>query len=723
MPFQPILPSAQTIYAPIAGLEEFASWQLAVVNRSPGVMPATITIYSRDGSVLASSKVALTANETRDLDIRALLPQGDAERRLGGVAISFSGQSLGVGAQVTLSAYRGFGNLDAPVFPDANYRSNTADAVWWKPRNSRSYLVLGNSSADTLQVKITDGEGKLHGAEVAPHATLVREVDGDGDRPEGVDSAHVEGTGAPGTLRVTGYIVSDEERFVNTIRSFDPATSSEAAVYANGLHFSGGVNHLVVKNVSTQTMRIWATIYPLDSTNSAGVVSIPPKSVDPGAATELDLSEIGSPAALDGAAIKVESTGPMASVIASLVNHSRQEHIVRAVPFKDIGDLSVSTGAYPWRLDGQFDSRIYITNVGKMRAVFGGQILPVDGQPYLIDSHYLDVGETAVFDIRKIRDEQTPDRRGIKLPKNAVVGQLNWSTILGDGSQRFIGRNEVVDRFSGVSASFSCGGCQCPLNTTAAEIDPSAMSTYVNGQVTNISTLAKQYSSCTGGYVDSFSVIPTSWSISTPSVLSLTHGQVASTMTGLSAGSSSFSTSFNGVSYAFDGRTQTCFVGATPQLNPSGNGTVQMPKSMLFFSDLTTKSNQCVVASQNATERIIQYQVIDQGGKPVAGIHMAENFLNLTPNTCNTLAPTPTPCSAPPTSSQGLFTDRISTNVCSPPNAGTCGFSINPDLWQYCTAGSPIKTIGTPTYGALWQAIYVDGSTATIIPSTPVPNQ
>ena len=148
-----------------------------------------------------------------------------------------------------------------------------------------------------------------------------------------------------------------------------------------------------------------------------------------------------------------------------------------------------------------------------------------------------------------------------------------------------------------------------------------------------------------------------------------------------------------------------------------------MPTSMLFFSDLTTKSSACMISSQNATERLIQYQVLDQNGKPVAGVHVAENFANLTTNTCNNSAPSPTACSSPAISSQGIFTDVISTNACSPPNPQSCGFSINPDLWQYCAPGSTYKTIGKPQYGALWQAIYVDGSTAAIKPATPVPNQ
>jgi hypothetical protein len=73
------------IYAPIAGLEEFADWQLAVVNRSIGPTPAALTLYSREGAVLASSNLTLAANETREMNIQTLLPPGNAESKVGGL--------------------------------------------------------------------------------------------------------------------------------------------------------------------------------------------------------------------------------------------------------------------------------------------------------------------------------------------------------------------------------------------------------------------------------------------------------------------------------------------------------------------------------------------------------------------------------------------------------------------------------------------------------------
>lgn len=517
---------------------------------------------------------------------------------------------MGVGAQVTISGYHGLGNVDVPVFPDMMYKSNTADAVWWEPRYAVSYLIFANSSAETLQVKISDGDGRHSNLEIPPHGTVFRRAhDDEGAQAKSVHSLHVEANGIPGTLRVTGYTLSESEGFVNTIRSFDPAASSEPTIYGNGLHFSGGTNHLVVKNVSTQFIRVSGTIYPLSANSSPRFVLLPPKSIGPGMSEELDLSGIGKPETLDGAALRIDSSGPIASVIASFTNYSVENRIVRPTPFKDIGDFSVSTGAYPWRLDGQYRSRIYLTNVGKVRAAVGGRILPVGGPAYFIDSHYLDVGETALFDLRQIRDEQTPDPRGIKLAKNATIGQFQWSTIFGDGTQRFIGRNEVLDPTSGISASFSCGGCQCPLNTVSASVTPGNVQVFENSQYPGITVSADQTSSCTGAYVDSFTVDPTSWNVSAPSILSLTSGAPHSTLTGLKPGSSSYYTPFNGIAYAYNGQIQQCFIGGTPQINPGGSGNVcALP---------TTESN--VAFSSQATISSFEVMISDAGGNSFDG--------------------------------------------------------------------------------------------------------
>jgi len=350
--------SRQILYAPIAGVEDFAGWNVAIVNRSSDPMSGTVTIYSAAGNPFPPSKITLDRAETRHLDIKSLVPAEESTHTLGGISIDFTGQSMGIAAQVTISGFHGFGNIDAPVFGDMMYKSNDADAVWWEPPGADSHLILGNSSAEPVHAQITFANGERHEVDLAPHVTIVQSVprahQADEARVQSINSVHVIGTGMAGTLRVTGWVSSAKDGYVDTIRSYDPASSTEPAVYANGLHFSDGANHLLVKNLTANPITVSGTIYPIATNGPAKALALPEKPLPPGASSELQIPAAENPESLDGAAIKLESSGPLASVIASYSNHDRANQITRSVPFKDVGDLSTLTGAYPWRLDGNF---------------------------------------------------------------------------------------------------------------------------------------------------------------------------------------------------------------------------------------------------------------------------------------------------------------------------------------------------------------------------------
>jgi murein DD-endopeptidase MepM/ murein hydrolase activator NlpD len=306
-------------------------------------------------------------------------------------------------------------------------------------------------------------------------------------------------------------------------------------------------------------------------------LSISQKQIGAGMAAEMEIPQTADPHSLDGAAIKLTSSGASGSIVANYLSYDRHNQITRSMPFKDIGDYGISTGGYPWRLDGSYHSKVFITNVGKVRAAIGGSIRPKDGPQYLIDTRYLEVGETAVFDIRRIRDEQIPDPKGVKLPRDADVGQFDWTTIFGDGSQRFIGRNEVIDRSSGVSASFSCGGvCNCPYSTLYAFITPGSPIVPVNGSLGVVAT-ANTTDSCGGSGQYNYTIYPSPWNINSPGYFNLTSGQPTSNMTGTNGGDSYFYTPFTGTQYVWNGQSGNCMVNGNPVLNPGGNGLSYTP--------------------------------------------------------------------------------------------------------------------------------------------------
>jgi hypothetical protein len=572
---------SQLIFSPLAGIKDFDKWEIEIANRSDEDVPATVTAYSGDGEPFSPFPIQLGRNQINRLDIRNLLTHGSQHQSqgkdrlqsadaIGGITVEAVARPFAIAAQVTLSNHRGgFGNIDSILLPDAMFLTSTMDAVWWQPEGGQSFLILANSSTNGLTAEVTFGSGQRETVTLAAKATRLLAAP-DLRHNENNQSVHVVGSSAPGTLRVSGYAVSEPNAFLDVIRAYDPAVSTGPTVYANGLHFSDAENHLVVKNLTGSPMNVWGTIYPLSSSNSVQNVEVPKKFLTPYASAELDLPS--SSDALDGAALKLESSGGAASFVASYVSHAQVNHMTRSMPFKDIGDRANTRGGYPWRLDGNYESHTYITNVGKVRAAFGAFIDPKNGDRYVIDTHFLEPGETTIIDYRKLRDEQTPDRNGVVLPKKVDSGAVQWFPLFFDGSQYFIGRTEVLDSSTGVASSFSCGSCPCSPNVNSAYTSPSSVNVSVGGTVP-ITVRATMNDPCNINPIPDMTFIPTSWS--TPPYFTLTAGSTPSILRGVSAGSGLYITSFITDDWVYNGPFQNPQCSSTQRINtPEGTGTV-----------------------------------------------------------------------------------------------------------------------------------------------------
>jgi len=706
----------QTIYAPVAGLRDFSTWDLAVVNRSPGQMGAVVTLYSTDGEKISEANIALAGNETRHFDVSKLIGKSEGRQAPGGVAIDFSGQSLGIGAQMTISGFNGFGNVDAPVFEDLAYKSNTADAVWWEPGGAQSRLILGNSSGNSIEATAIFEDGSRRNFKLAPHATSISPVP---ETTKGhVNSFHVVGTGDAGTLRITGYTVSPENNFVRTIRTYDPESNGEPSVYANGLRFSGGETHLVVKNVSLQPVSVSGTLFPPGKGQAS--IDIPAESLAPGAAKELQLPNSEQLEQLDGAAIKVTSSGLPASVIADFTNHGSAGHVTYSIPFKSVGDLSTLTGAYPWRLDGAYRSTIFITNVGTARASVGAKIFPVGGKEYFIDSKYLEPGESVSVNIGQLREERTPDKFGVVLSADATVGQFWWSSIFGDGTEKLIGRNEVIDPRNGISASFSCNSCNCPSSTPSGGMTPSSLQVVVNQGFSSLVPFGTSENTCNGQNTGNFGIYPTSWNIQTPGYFGITTGSSPSTLTGTSdPGTSTFYTPFTGIQYAWNGGTGTCFVANQPAINPGGSATTVGPADhVVVVVDQQGASSSCPTTGVQL--RQMKMRVVDVNGKTVPGPPSVAESQNPTSptNSCGNGSPIAAPCAATASDSTYLDSMGVSKNLCNSgiSRSSGCGYTVT-STWSAC-APTGSQTLWVSSRSTTSNLVTVDGNSTSFAVGT-----
>jgi len=172
----------------------------------------------------------------------------------------------------------------------------------------------------------------------------------------------------------------------------------------------------------------------------------------------------------DDVSIQVLNTGTSGSLIGALNGHDSSTGMTYDVPLRDIGGLRNSTGAYPWRLDHDLSTIVSISNIAPMRSEIVAQI-NYPGGPYLLNPRRLAAGETVLYDLRKIRDEQIPDSNGHTIPLSVNGGQFRWF-IHGPGSGRLIGRAEMLSVSKSISSSYSCPGSSCPAQFSYAYLDP-----------------------------------------------------------------------------------------------------------------------------------------------------------------------------------------------------------------------------------------------------------
>ncbi len=273
-------------------MQDFEDWDLVLLNRALIAQDVTLTIHSSDGKPYPSTSLSLTRKETRHIDVRSLLPTEAVEAEIGGIQLEYYGPPRTVAAHIVIRGFHGFGNLGVPLLEGSEFKSTTLDAIWWEPIGARSYLVLGNSSNETVHAEIIFGSGAKQGVDLPPFAIQTKPfLYGSDDGPaEGrISSAQITYSGTPGTLRAAGFSTSFSEHFFDTIAFVDPKLSTESALYANGLHLADVSGHLLVKNISDTPIAVSGGIYPLGRARSMKPFPVLPKSLAAGESVELPL--------------------------------------------------------------------------------------------------------------------------------------------------------------------------------------------------------------------------------------------------------------------------------------------------------------------------------------------------------------------------------------------------------------------------------------------------
>lgn len=450
-------PIERTIYAPTIGLPEATGSEIVLNCRSARVMNVTPTFYTIEGTPIVGAAIQMQPSEMRFVAIETLIPEEHRGQHLwGGMSLSYTGKTLEMWAQITLHGLGGTGSADVTFSVLDNRGSDTQESLWWMPNgNSTAIIALGNSSNTPIRTRLQYSDNETEEVEIAPFATrYIRRQRG--------NSVKLTTAGAAGSLKATGFVTNSSQRFTSGIRFYDTQGIVQPNLFATNFKLKNHSPHLLLKNTATTSIAVQPRFRPMNGTG--GTVELPQLILSPNQVVELDLRPLTTAARtrndLNAVSAQISNSGSPGSLIGALYSTDQTTSVNQDIPLRDSGRLRNSTGAYPWRLDDDYSSVVSITNVGSQTAQFSTKIY-YKGGTYTPKLSELAVGETASFDLRRLRDERVPDQNGSVIPATVTVGQFSWSALRASDEIRMNGRSEVVSRSRRVSSSYSCPVC-CP---------------------------------------------------------------------------------------------------------------------------------------------------------------------------------------------------------------------------------------------------------------------
>ena len=351
--------------------------------------------------------------------------------------------------------------------------------VWWLPSPTGGVnLVLSNTTNTMLSVSTTiRGKSPKRDAtttvDVAPHETKVLNIERDLlGREQGALSSFgaisIEHNGGPGALLARAMAQDNSRGYSLPIQFTDPATAKSNNLHGAGLRLGSARREslsptVVVHNAGGTLTTLNGRVPYTTTSGNQGEIILPQLQLSSGETDVIDIAPYVKAHGINGevtaAGLEFQYSGELGSVITSAFSVSRSGNQVFRVPLWDIAAQRSGTGGYPWYIEGDSSTVIYIKNVTDEIQKYR-MYLKLTGGDYVFPLTTVAPHQTTVIDVRKLRDTQVPDVNGQTIPVGEKRGQVQWS-LTGGVDRVVIGRSEQVDLVRGFSSNYACQNC-CP---------------------------------------------------------------------------------------------------------------------------------------------------------------------------------------------------------------------------------------------------------------------
>jgi hypothetical protein len=521
--------------------------KLLLNNKGPEPLIASPTLFSMSGQRFDTPPVTIDGRSFQMIDMSGWINAAGLQFEEGSIEVFHLGEDLVLGAQVYLQDQNHSLSFDEKLVETKTFKSTRLDGLWWLPSQKGQVLLALSNNSDSPVTATIDAKGRTpqrDGQEVvalAAHETRLLDVQADvmhhaNGAMSRFGGISINYSGSPGALYARAMAQDLSIGYSLAVQFSDPTAGKSTKLQGVGLRlgFAGGeaLNQVaIVRNVGNSNTTVTGRVSYTDQSGTTNTVPIAALNLSASETVTVDLGRLLQqsghyhPEAIGS--LELEYSTAIGSVIASTLSVSGSGNQVFRVPMWDIYGLRSSTGGYPWRIDGNSSTMVYVKNSADNPQHYFMNIHFDGGGDYQIGTKTIEAGETVAFDLRKLRDEQVPDIHGQRIPSTVSSGQVHW-TKAGMEPGVLIGRSEQVDTGLGISSNYACANC-CDDSARNGRIVPNS-ATVDAGQTYDFVAM-DDLQDCYGGSY-SQEIFAASWSSSNENVATVSVGQATAQVAG-----------------------------------------------------------------------------------------------------------------------------------------------------------------------------------------------
>jgi hypothetical protein len=525
---------------------------LMLNNKGPEPVEVKPTLFSLTGERMDVAPIIVEGESFRNVDLRDLGALPETSFQEGSLQLFHRGPDLVIGAQLYLIDESRSLSFDEKLVEFQGAASTQLESVWWLPSPRASVnLILSNTSDLEVTAGVAINAGTPYSERVdvtlSPHETRVIKVQRDkhGKGPKSKDdvgSASINHSADKGAIVARALIADENSGYSFSAQFYSPQGGKSSGYQGVGLRLGKVAGEelkpiVVARNVGDVPTSISGRLPYSTNGGGTGVVQLPRIQLAPGEAASIDVEHAIKKAVrskdISAASLEFEYTTAPGSVMMTAESVSADGNQVFRVPMWDVPAQRNGTGGYPWFIEDNSSTFVYIKNVTDKEQNYTFS-LTYEGGDYSTGIKSIKAGQTVAFDLRAMRDKQVPDERGRTIPLNARQGKIVWS-VRGADSLALLGRSEQVDLVKGTSSSYACFMC-CPnsFRTSRLELFSAPM---LAGELSGVRGV-EQDQTCYGSLTPAYYVGDT-WSVNDTSVATVDGYGSEADLTGVDIGTTS----------------------------------------------------------------------------------------------------------------------------------------------------------------------------------------